>query len=97
MLANKDEEGQCDHAKKRECTISSGCNSESHTLTLEDCIARIRALEYENSVLITNMSTIYYTAREEIRRRDEMISTLRKKVASCCVEHPSSRPQDVSG
>lgn len=41
--------------------------------------ARVRELEEENSTLKRNISTLYRTAREEIKRKDAQIAALQEK------------------
>lgn len=52
-------------------------NDSVASLSLE----RIRALEYENSILLTNISTLYYTARQELEEKNKYITSLQKQIA----------------
>ena len=50
--------------------------SDPSEMNNEELRKRVKELEEENSVLKRNISTLYRTSREEIKRKDKMIADL---------------------
>ncbi|EPR56654.1 hypothetical protein TGDOM2_243980 [Toxoplasma gondii GAB2-2007-GAL-DOM2] len=75
--SEKQEQGLSEEeARKSESSCSCSCRIEVEALQSHN--ARLHAL---NTVLLTNMSSLYKTAKEEVKRRDALLAEKEEAIA----------------
>ncbi|KEP65031.1 UNVERIFIED_CONTAM: hypothetical protein HHA_243980 [Hammondia hammondi] len=75
--SEKEEQGLSEkEARKSESACSCSCRTEVEALQSHN--ARLHAL---NAVLLTNMSSLYKTAKEEVKRRDALLAEKEEAIA----------------